>query len=261
MDILRKLEGTLVGIDNITLNSTRLDTLESLLIQEFGPNFEAKFIQRFRSKKNIVVHLLLHSGNQDKSRNLVAKLFVTGYFENELDILSKCHREGLPVPWVLKAENGVILMDYIPGETLTEYVNRTFDSTIIDILAKWYHKFHGITGLVKEDPRLRNFIWNEDILFGLDFEEAHVGHWVIDIGGVSASLLDTDPIFDKRKQRLAWQFLETYLGLCNLKRNQEIDTLFIETIANTLEKTSYWRQDSRIQALAERIRQDGMAVD
>jgi hypothetical protein len=261
MDVLRRLEGALVGIDDMSLDSARLDTLESLLIQEFGPDFEAEFIQRFRSKKNIVVHLVLQSKNQNKSKSLVAKLFVTGYFENELELLSKCHEGGLAVPRIFRAEKGVILMDYIPGETLTEYVNRTFDSAIIDTLAKWYYEFHRITGLVKEDPRLRNFIYNKDTLFGLDFEEAHAGHWIIDIAGVSASLLDTDPIFDKRKRVLTWQLFETYLGLCNLKHNQEIDTLFIETIANTLEKTSYWRQDSRIKALAERIRQDGITVE
>ena len=261
MDKLRGLEGALVGIDDMSLDSARLDTLESLLIQEFGSDFEAEFIQRFRSKKNVVVHLLLHSKNQDESANLVTKLFVTGYFENEVELLYKCHEGGLPVPRLFRAENGVILMDYIPGETLTDYVNRTFDSTIIDTLARWYYEFHRITGQVKEDPRLRNFICNKDTLFGLDFEEAHVGHWIVDIAGVSASLLDTNPIFDKRKRALVWQLLETYLDLCNLERNQEIDKLFIETIANTLEKTSNWRHDSTIKNLAERIRKHGIAFD
>ena len=261
MDKLRELEGALVGIDDVSLDSARLDTLESLLIQEFGPDFEAEFIQRFRSKKNVVVHLLLHSKNQDESANLVTKLFVTGYFENEVELLYKCHEGCLPVPRLFRAEKGVILMDYISGETLTEYVNRTFNPAIIDTLAKWYYKFHRITGLVKEDPRLRNFICNKDALFGLDFEESHAGHWIIDIAGVSASLFDTDPIFDKRKRALSWQLLETYLDLCNSERNQEIDKLFIETIANTLEKTSYWRKNPSIKALAEHIRKDGITAD
>jgi tRNA A-37 threonylcarbamoyl transferase component Bud32 len=261
MDTLRRLERELVGLDDISLDATRLDTLESLLIQQFGSNFEAEFIQRFRSKKNIVVHLLVNSRNQIKRINLVAKLFVTGYYKNEIKILRMCYEGGLQVPQIIGAKNGVILMDYIPGETLTEYVNKTFASNIIDILAKWYYKFHQITGMVKEDPRLRNFIFNQDTLFGLDFEEAHIGHWIIDIAGVSASLLDTDPIYDKRKRALAWRLLETYLGLCNLKRNPEIDMQFVDKIAETLEKTSYWRQDSSIKALAERIRQDGIVVD
>ncbi|MGD2072420.1 MAG: hypothetical protein PVG65_02910 [Candidatus Thorarchaeota archaeon] len=261
MDVLRRLEETLVGIDDMYLDSAKLDTLESLLIRQFGSDFKAKFIQRFRSKKNVVVHLGLSSENREKLVNLVAKLFVTGYFENEIELLYKCHEGNLPVPRVFGAEKGVILMEYISGETLTEYVNRTFNPTIIDTLAKWYYKFHRITDLVKEDPRLRNFICNKDTLFGLDFEETHAGHWIIDIAGVSASLLDTDPIFDMRKRRLAWRFLEAYLDLCNLERNQEIDMLFIETIADTLEKTFYWRHDARIKALAERIRRDGILVD
>jgi predicted Ser/Thr protein kinase len=261
MDILRRLEGALVGIDNMRLDTARLDTLESLLIRQFGSDFKVEFIQRFRSKKNIVVHLVIDSGNQDKAASIVAKLFVTGYFENEVEILYKCHEGGLPVPRIFKAEKGVILMDFIPGETLTEYMNKTFDSAIIDTLARWYCAFHQITGVIKEDPRLRNFILNKDTLFGLDFEEAHAGHWIRDIAGVSASLLDTNPVFDKRKRVLTWQLLETYLDLCNIEHNQEIDTLFIETIADTLEKTSYWRQDKSIRILAERIRRDGIVVD
>ena len=175
MDVLRKLEGALVGIDNISLDPAKLNTLELLLRRLYGHNFEAEIYQRFRSRKNIVIHLGVRFKNQEKPVNLVAKLFVTGYFENEIAVLRKCHEGGLPVPPVNAAENGVILMDYIPGETLTEQVNRTFDPRIIDNLANWYYKFHKIAGVVKEDPRLRNFICNENILFGLDFEEAHEG--------------------------------------------------------------------------------------
>jgi hypothetical protein len=191
----------------------------------------------------------------------VAKLFVTGYFENEIDLLHKCHEGGLPVPPVIASENGVILMDFVPGATLTEQINKTFDSRIIDNLANWYYNFHKITGVIKEDPRLRNFIWNENTLFGLDFEEAHEGHWMTDIGGVSASLFDTNPIYDNRKRVLAWQLLETYLSLHNLERNSDIDGQFIEKIADTLEKTSSWRQDSSIKDLAERIRRNGIVVE
>lgn len=261
MDALRKFEGVLVGIDNIRLDTARLDTLEELLIQLFGHNLKAEFFQRFRSKKNIVIHLGVHSKSHEAPVNLVAKLFVTGYFENEIEILRKCHEGNLPVPRINAAENGVILMEFIPGETLTEQVNKTFDHRIINDLANWYYKFHRITGVVKEDPRLRNFICNENTIFGLDFEEAHEGHWIIDIAGVSASLLDTDPIYDKRKRVLAWQLLETYLGLHNLERDSDIDAQFIEKIADTLDKTSNWRQDTNIKNLADRIRKEGIPID
>lgn len=261
MDVLRKFEGVLVGIDNVRLDAERLDTLKALLIQLFGHDLKAEFFQRFRSKKNIVIHLGIRSKTNEAPVSLVAKLFVTGFFENEIAILRKCHDGGVPVPQVLAAENGVILMDFIPGETLTEQVNKTFDSKIIDNLAKWYYKFHKITGVVKEDPRLRNFICNENILFGLDFEEAHEGHWIIDVAGASASLFDTDPIYDVRKRALAWQLLESYLDLLNLERDSDIDSQFIEKIADTLEKTSHWRQDTGIKTLAERIRRDGIIVE
>ena len=134
MDVLRKFEGVLVGIDNVRLDTARLDTLEALLIQLFGHDIKAEFFQRFRSKKNIVIDLGICSKTHRVPVSLVAKLFVTGYFENEIAILRKCHEGGLPVPRVKAAENGVILMDFVPGETLTEQVNRTFDSKIIDNL-------------------------------------------------------------------------------------------------------------------------------
>jgi hypothetical protein len=152
-------------------------------------------------------------------------------------------------------------MTFIPGDLLVARINETFNPRLIKQLARWYHKYHDVNGMIKGDPRLRNFICASEGVFGLDFEEARKGHWISDIGGVAASLLDTDPINDIRKRRLAWKLLEEYLSLVSESRSSETDRLFIQTVATTLKETYHWRSDERILSLSEQISNEGIPIE
>ena len=259
MDLVKKLGNDLTGVDGIKLNPARAHALESLLTQNFGPDVEVRLIERFKSKKNVVIHIGV--GPDPAMLNLVAKMFVTEHFKTDLMALKLSHENGLTVPRVVDANDGVILMDFISGESLTERINRTFDPTLIDDLAKWYYDYHSIRNMIKGDPRLRNFICAENVLVGLDFEETISGHWILDIGGVSASLLDTKPVFDSRKRKLVWHLLEEYLSLRGKERSKSNDGLFITTVSEALKRTAYWRKDNDILALADQIRESGIPVD
>ena len=100
----------------------------------------------------------------------------------------------------------------------------------------------------------------EDILYGLDLEESTSEHWMLDIAGISASLLDTNPIFDKRKIVLAWRFLEKYLELIGAESSSKIDKKFTETIADIMTRTAYWRNNHQIRVLADKVRDEGLPV-
>ena len=185
-------------------------------------------------------------------------MYVTNSFAKERQLLEISFQNSLSVPEIVFAEDGVILMYFLRGEPLVDTINRTFDLHLIDKLAKWYHKFHTTHNVTKGDPRLRNFLVCDETLFGLDLEEASSGHWILDIAGISASLLDTDPVFDKRKIALAWHLLEKYLELIGEEQSNEIDTLFVKTLADTLIQTAHWRKDDQIRKFAEKIRIDGL---
>ncbi len=259
MDLVKELGNDLTGVDGIKLNPARARALENLLTQNFGPDIKARLIQRFKSKKNVVIHIGIDS--DPGMPDLVAKMFVTEHFKTDLMTLKLSHENGLAVPRVVDADDGVILMDFISGEPLTERINRTFESALIGDLAKWYYDYHSIRDMIKGDPRLRNFICAEKVLVGLDFEETTSGHWILDIGGASASLLDTKPVFDSRKKKLVWHFLEEYLSLRGKERSKNIDALFITTVSEALKRTAYWRKDDDILALANQVRESGIPVD
>jgi tRNA A-37 threonylcarbamoyl transferase component Bud32 len=258
MDLMKWFGETPTGIDGMPLPLTRVETLEQILEKKFGRNIVIDEIHRLRSRKNVVIHLRISPYEEGHVVEMVAKMFILGRYDIELLVLLESWKQGLSVPEVIEARDDVILMSYIPGEPLVERINRTFEPHLIDLLAQWYYDFHSVHNKIKGDPRLRNFIYNKGALFGVDFEETCSGSWMHDIAGISASLLDTDPVFDSRKRRLSWRLLDSYLSLSGQKRDTAVEHEFNEVIANTLKQTAIWRDDSRILKIAERILIEGL---
>ncbi|MHA2025856.1 MAG: hypothetical protein ACW98U_08130 [Candidatus Thorarchaeota archaeon] len=258
MDISKWFPSLPTGIDGKSLHPDRISTLQKILTEEFGENTSIESVERLRSKKNIVIHLKIHA---EKPIDVVAKLFVVDKFEIELHILKSSWEKSLAVPEVFRAEKGVILMDFISGDLLVDSLNQSFNPDFVDMLAEWYYNYHSAHEMIKGDPRLRNFIHHNGQIYGVDFEESRSDDWMLDIGGTAASLLDTNPIFDVRKRRLCWRFLERYLALTGQRRTEEIDQNFIETVANVLKQTSVWRNNSDILNLSESVLQNGIPTD
>ncbi|TFF86997.1 hypothetical protein EU519_00070 [Candidatus Thorarchaeota archaeon] len=254
MDALDRLSGRLHGLDGRVLEAELMKTLRELIREHTHSADGVTGVDRLRSKKNVVLRLALSSGEK-----LIGKLFVTGQFELEHGLLVSCRTAGLSVPEVYGARNGVILMQYISGEPLVDALNRTLENRYVVLLAQWYYDFHQTTDMLKGDPRLRNFIVADDTLWGLDFEEAHEGPWILDIGGVTASILDTNPIFSREKRRMAWLLLDEYLGLIGKPRTKTIEEQFLSSIADALAETAMWREDDRIKSLSEQVRQEGIS--
>lgn len=248
------------GIDGIPLSQDRIDTLEQILHEKFTQGYVVESIKRLKSKKNTVISLKI-APKSAETHTVVAKMFIAGRFKNELSILKSSWSHGLAVPKVIKARDDVILMEFIPGEPFVDRINRTFEPHLIDKLAEWYYNYHRVHGQIKGDPRLRNFIIHDDQIIGVDFEESRKDLWMVDIAGVCASLLDTDPIFDPRKRKLSWRFLEKYLSFRVTPPDEKVYTDFITVIADTLKQTSQWREDRKILELSEKIRAEGLSSD
>jgi tRNA A-37 threonylcarbamoyl transferase component Bud32 len=261
MDLSKWFPTIPTGVDDIALNPDRITTLEEILVENYGSDSSLTSIERLKSRKNIVVRLEILFKEQTTPLEVVAKMFVADKFDIELRILKSSWEKSLAVPKVVEARKGVILMDYISGEPLVDILNRTFEPSLIDILAEWYYNFHSAHDMIKGDPRLRNFIHNNGLIYGVDYEESRPGSWILDIGGSAASLLDTNPVFDVRKQKMCWTLLETYLDLIGEKRTHEIETEFNETVADTLKQTAIWRKNDEIMSISEDIRENGFPVD
>ncbi|MBE0525309.1 MAG: hypothetical protein IH631_00080, partial [Candidatus Thorarchaeota archaeon] len=211
MGLIKWFKEIPTGIDGTPLPQERIDTLEQILHENFNQGYVVDSVSRLKSKKNTVISLKIHQKGA-KPITLVAKMFIAGRFKNELSVLRASWSHGLAVPNVLEARDDVIVMSFISGETLVDRINQTFEPHLMDKLAEWYYNYHKVHGQIKGDPRLRNFIVHDNQIFGVDFEESREDLWMVDIAGVCASLLDTDPIFDLRKRTLSWRFLEKYLS-------------------------------------------------
>ncbi len=249
------------GIDGKKLPSERVTSLEYLLVDEFGELSNFQLQGRMRSKKNVVLLIGIETETTTEHEQVVAKLYIEDTFKTELEILTTSRENGLLVPKVIRAQYDIIILEKIQGTPLVEVINETFDTRHIDELARWYYNFHSIHNKVKGDPRLRNFIVADVGIYGLDFEEVREDDWMVDIAGISASLLDTDPIFGQKKQNLSWRLLEQYLALKGTSRTREIDERFVETVVKTLQNTAALRNDPRIKEIAHRIQESGISFN
>jgi hypothetical protein len=258
MDLSKWFPTIPTGIDDTSLNPDRINTLEEILVETYGPDISLLSLNRLKSRKNIVVHLKIVNNEQTIPLEVVAKMFVVDKFDIELQILKSSWEKSLIVPEVIDAREGVILMDYISGAPLVDVLNRTFEPSLIDMLAEWYYNYHSAHDMIKGDPRLRNFIHSNGRIYGVDYEETRPDSWILDIGGTAASLLDTDPIFDIRKRKMCWTLLDTYLDLIGEKHTSEIRNEFNQTVAAALKQTAIWRKNDKIMSISEIVRENGI---
>jgi len=201
-------------------------------------------IAKLSSKKNSVVKVIFNKPTEHFPKNIVIKIFRTSNSQKEYSELIKLKNQELSVPNILFYKNPFLILDYIEGENLCDYINnklvnikdlKSLDSNnrskieeSLFKLAGWLGNLHinnllskeDVSVLNKGDTRLRDFIFNAEmgILYGTDFEDAYVGNHIDDLAWVCCSLLDTNPgIFEmndpKPKIDLINFFLKKYYEL------------------------------------------------
>lgn len=201
-------------------------------------------IEKLSSKKNSVVKLKFNKPTQHFPKNIVIKIFRTNNAQKEYSELIKLKNQELAVPNVLFYKTPFLILNYLEGENLCDYINNKLtniqDLSLLDNynrkkielslfkLAEWLGNLHlnnllskeDVSVLNKGDARLRDFIFNSETerLYGTDFEEAYIGNHIDDLAWVCCSLLDTNPgIFEmndpKPKIDLINLFLKNYYEL------------------------------------------------
>jgi tRNA A-37 threonylcarbamoyl transferase component Bud32 len=213
--------------------------LHIVRFRDFSPETEVTGVSGFPSRKNRVYRISTEIGE------LVMKIFQTGRTEQEFSVLREAFDRGLKVPEPYEVFENLLFMEFVSGCSLCDSLNETLDPKYAAELAEWFGEFHesfrdGDISLVKSDSNLRNFLVSKRGIVGVDFEFAHTGNPMEDIGEACAFILDTDPIFTAEKYELCHTFLRVY------QEATGADLAGIsDSIAHALREAAHFRQNQR----------------
>ena len=155
-----------------------------------------QILEKYKSRRNSAC--LVRRGEE----RLVVKTFAEEVsFQKELQIYRMLQNKYVPCAKVISAENKTLVLSQLPGKTLLECLEQQEqtgrpDWQIWEKLVAWLTAFQCHTGLVMTDVNLRNFIYDEEnqMLYGLDFEECSPGSPVIPAAGVAAFVRTYAPV-------------------------------------------------------------------
>lgn len=126
----------------------------------------------------------------------------------------------VPLPEVLGAEPGLLVLEYKNAPTLLSELERQerngFDAAPWQGLAAWLGLCHGLCGQLPQDGNLRNFLWDSGAgqIIGLDLEGYGPDHLEPCGARLIAALLCYDPA-DTAAKRLAADVLARELSVPN----------------------------------------------
>jgi len=122
----------------------------------------------------------------------------------EAENLFRLYQAGVSVPKVLKQLHNEIIMEYVPGETIPDFLERMEaerDEALLRQTALrlflWFKQFYeavdyGRTGEIRGEVNGRNFIITENRVVSVDFEERAFGRAEQDIGRLLAFIRTYD---------------------------------------------------------------------
>ena len=170
-------------------------------------------------------------------------------------------------------------MEKIEGRNLTDIITEYIQNKenykkleeIFQDLAVWLSNYHEMNLVVKNrdeievlnkgDLRLKNFIYSEKKIYGIDFEEVHLGPPENDIAEIIGSLITIDPgnIFTDDdlggKVALVHEFLKKYdEGSIEIKISyQKIVDLLYKYLKNVAKRRKIEYHEKNLQKRMEKI--------
>jgi serine/threonine-protein kinase RIO1 len=123
----------------------------------------------------------------------------------EAAMLERLYAAGIRVPKLIAHENHMLKMSYMPGETIPDFLTRLENcpeesmlQKAADNMIQWLEDFYRAmdtekTSEIRGDVNGRNFLWDGEQCWGLDFEEQTIGAKEQDIGRLLAFVLSYDP--------------------------------------------------------------------
>jgi tRNA A-37 threonylcarbamoyl transferase component Bud32 len=221
---------------------TIISSLKALL----GEDYSITTFERLPSRRNEVYKITGIQPTKPTPDILIAKLFQQPGIANETSVLKTAQEHQIPVPQIIGTTSDVLILEYISGPNLCDLITENPDPNYGQLLASWLAKYHtalrrnDAQTLIKGDTRIRNFLYHNDHLVGVDFEESHIGPYFEDLAVVCASILDTDPLFTKEKLQLCSVVVETYAPLHKIK-----DILQLKATVTTFMIKVLWKTAER----------------
>ena len=134
----------------------------------------------------------------------------------EAGILRELRDRGVAVPEVLACRVNLLVLEYLPGEPLPDWIARggyTPDE-LAGALCGWFGAFYAAVpwGELRGDVNGRNFLWDGAKLYGVDFEERCRGPQARDAGRLAAFIGTYDTLDPARRDALAEAFTEGFSG-------------------------------------------------
>ena len=227
---------------NIALPWTIISSLKALL----GEDYSITAFERLPSRRNEVYKITGTQPTKPTLNILLAKLYHQPGIAHETSVLKTAQEHQIPVPHIIGTTSDVLVLEYITGPNLCDLITENPDPKYGQLLASWLAKYHNAfrrndtQTLIKGDTRIRNFLYHNDHLVGVDFEESHIGPYFEDLAVACASILDTDPLFTKEKLQLCHVVVETYASLHKIEDipqlKSTVTTLMIKVLWQTAER-------------------------
>jgi hypothetical protein len=220
-----------------------------------------------KSKRNFVVSLRL----PDKENKVIIKIFKfpehnTNY-NTELKIYRKLKRydfklnDHLKVPKLITSVKDYLILSYIEGKNLMEYLNQAiydinedneFWSNLFSKLIRWQILFNEKTGYIASDNHIRNYILKnlEDLgLYGIDFEEVklsnnNIKNLLESFANLYFSIIASNPgIYQSKsieyKSKLGIKFVKSLISIFD-ENNLTDKSKIIDDFLDILQKEGYF---------------------
>lgn len=169
--------------------------------------------QHFYSKRNLVTY--------HKSRDSVYKKFIDkAAFECEVAVYQLLKVAAtVHVPKVLEIDSNTleIELQYVHGYLLLDCLmeaetlgDEQKAIELLDLLFDWIEGIHKVIGpaMILEDVNFRNFIFSNQILYGIDFEQVTDGDQTKEKAMILAMYLQYDPIASIFKEAVIRRYVQ-----------------------------------------------------
>ncbi len=229
-------------MENVKEPNLKKEVLRDL--KEILPEIEITTIKNLKAGKNLIFLISLKNP-QTLPEEIIIKKISTKSFITEHENLISNYQKGILVPKIFAFKKPYILMEKIDGFNLCDLLNDDLDNStensiyivkkeIFEKLAEWLYQYHEINITTekksqilvrnKGDLRLKNFIYHEKKIYGIDFENVYEGIPENDIAEVIVSIITTSPGDIFRDELLEFKI---NLILDFLLRYMKINTKFI----------------------------------
>ncbi|WP_352419113.1 hypothetical protein [Proteiniborus sp.] len=190
-----------------------------------------EMLKRLKSKRNKVYLINLKEGTSERLAILKEySLENRKLLDIEYDNINMLKDSDILVPEILYKNKDSLIMEYVQGELVVDLVDRLKIGKWLDKLALWMTKLHDIkkgkNSLLKKDVNLRNFIYSNGNIYGLDFEEVGYGDIRLDLSNICFFILRNEPSFKKEKYTMMNRFLESYENYSK-KKLKDMDSFLL----------------------------------